>query len=412
MSKSIVGDILCKSKYVRVFSELIGKNSFYYSYDLPFTLYSKLYKIYTSSKINRILLDNFYPLCICRKFAVFLYPYKNDYTIIPLSSQIFHSTLFSCRKVTIFVNSEQHKDFFKNTSLEWSAKLYTDELLSLLFEIKVKKMLGSFELSGGTQSNEKMKILITNGLIKVEEDSISLTKIGKILLKNFISPLIYIKVKEFLHRDSESSNLDNLCIYLLHLLGYSDCSILWEKVKKLLEGQIEFVEEHYKVSAGLLFNIVKRVFNILLCLDDTMVLPPSIRCELLQLKGRFETGKTELSLGGKIKEDVTPTKEIILDTNKYTVAVNGKEISLPLGSFKLLYILIQNQGKLVPYNQLYTKMYGKDDSLFKYRIQNEKTYLCKKLKKLGIDTSIIENIAYQGYRMDTKDYTFKIKEEN
>ncbi len=383
-----------------MFDTLLNKNTFFYSYDLPYSFYSKIYKVLTAGKINRIFLDNFYSIPIPKKLKIFVYPYKNNYTLVPLHSQIFHSTLFSTKKVTILLDSKQHKNFFTNATINCSFKLHYDELLSILFRIKIGK-LSVDELT------DKIIILRDNNLIKLTRNGTYLTKTGRMILKHLMSPIIYIKVREYLHERSGESNFDDLCTYILYLLGYYNSCILWQKMKKLLEYEVEFIEENYKVSAGLLFNIFKKLLNILYCLDQTKLLPPSIKCELLQIKERFKTEDIEHNVEMQAKTDGSYKEEITLDTNTYSISVNDNKISLSVGTFKLLYILVQNLGKLVPYNQLCMEIYNKEDSLFKYTLQNEKTYLCKKLKKLNVDTSIIENIAYHGYRLNPKNYIFK-----
>lgn len=321
--------------------------------------------------------------------------------MVPLHSQIFHSTFFTTQKVTILLESLKHKNFFTNTSINCHSKLHYDELLSTLFRIKIDKLHGD-------EPNDKVAILQNNNLVKGVGTKIRLSKTGKVILKYLLSPIIYIKIKQFLQEQSEDCDFDNLCIYILYLLNYSDSCMLWQKMKKLLEYHVEFVEENYKVSAGLLFNIFKKLLSILQCLNETKLLPSAIKCELLQIKERFKTENIEYYIQNSAKTDTSPSEEITLDTNTYSISVNDNKMPLSVGTFKLLHILAQNPGKLVPYNQLYIQIYNRDDSLLKYTLQNERTYLCKKLKKLNIDTSIIENVAYQGYRLNPKKYILKI----
>lgn len=415
-------NLLQRSKFVTLFQNLLTKNIFYFSYDLPYYLYSRLYKIYSSHKIKRIFLDNFYFLPVCKRYKIFIYPYKNGYTLVPPGLQVFHSTFFTTRKATIFLLSDYHKNFFNTLQPPSPLYLYRDELLEMLFKIKVKKLFPHAVISECVDtSNSSVKVLLDNGLIKISTKSnkIYLTYIGKLLLKNLVSPVIYIKVKKFL-TDSKSSEtetqkvnnytkFDALCIYLLYLLNYSNSCVVWWKIKKILEGEIEFVEGSYRVSAGLLFNIFKKVFNVLVVLDETGLLPSHIKVELLHLKNKFKSFYIEINHTDTAQKGIETTREIIINKNKYTVSLAGKEISLPIGAFKLLLILVQNPYKLMPYPQLYFQIYGKEDPLFKYTLQNEKTYLCKKLQKIGVDTTIIESIAYQGYRLNPKDYVFRIE---
>lgn len=258
------------------------------------------------------------------------------------------------------------------------------------------------------ESNDYITILQNNNMLKVKGTEIRLTKTGKTILKHLVSPIIYIKVREYLEEHDSNVSFDDICVYILHLLNYYNSCVLWEKMKKLLEYQVEFVEENYKVSAGLLFNIFKKLLNILYCLYETKLLPASIKCELLQIEERFKTEDIQHNIEEKTTPPIHSNEEIILDTNTYSISLKDIKTPLSVGTFKLLYTLAQNPGKLVTYNQLYTAVYNRDDSLFKYTLQNDKAYLCKKLKKLNIDPSIIENIAYQGYRLNPKNYTFKI----
>ncbi len=407
--------IIQRSKFVKLFKDLLEKSTFFYCYDLPFFLFPKLHKINKENNISKIYLDNIYTLPFVRKSKIFIYPYKNIHTLIPLQPQIFHSTFFTIPKITVLLNSNYHKHFFtnkkfhisnKNTSL--SHKQLSDNLLSILFKIKLRKYLNVSDIE-----NHSLELLTNNDLIRIINNKCYLTKISRIILKNLFPIGIYIKARQFL---AKNNNFDKFCIYLLYLLNYFDCQILWECIKKLLIGEIERIENNCKISAGAIFNVLNKLFNILSCLDKTGILPDNIKCELIKMKDllminegcKLKILDSVVFKTDHVQKNVEEKERIILDTTYYSICLGNKKLSLPVGAFKLFLTLVKNQGKLLPYQQIYTTMYNREDPLFKYTLINEKSYLCKKLRALKIDTSIIENIAFIGYRLNPKKYFFKI----
>ncbi|MFN7181703.1 MAG: hypothetical protein ACK4NF_03365, partial [Planctomycetota bacterium] len=390
---------------------------------------SKLYTITRGHRISKIYLDYIYPLATIKRLKIFLYPYKNNYTLLTLPRSIFHSTFFTTSKITILLNSEHHKHFFQGNKTHLltgrssgffqytqnSKASLSDQLFSILFKIKLKKYLDISLIE-----KEYIELLEKYDLIKIINKRCYLTKTSRVIVRNLLSPVLYIKIKEFVMKNND---FDSLCIYLLYLLNYQECAILWGHIKRLVRGEIEVLENTYSISAGTLFNVLTKLFNILSCLEKTNIFSGTIKYELLKMSGKlkfyenFKLSNRDFNTSsilktGKNPEDSNPDrKEIILDPQSYCVWFKNKKLSLPVGAFKLLYILVENQNKLLPYRQIYTLLYNREDPLFKYTLINEKSYLCKKLKTLGIDTSIIENIAFTGYRLNSGNYSFKILSE-
>ena len=91
--------------------------------------------------------------------------------------------------------------------------------------------------------------------------------------------------------------------------------------------------------------------------DDYVTKPYSARELLARMRAvlrRFAQVDADLD------ERVLDSGRVVLDIDRHTVAVAGKEISMPLKEFELLEVLMRNGGRVLTRGQLIDRVWGSD----------------------------------------------------
>ncbi len=91
--------------------------------------------------------------------------------------------------------------------------------------------------------------------------------------------------------------------------------------------------------------------------DDYVTKPYSSRELLARMRAvlrRFDQP------GADLEEHVLEGGRVVLDIDRHTVTVAGKEISMPLKEFELLEVLMRNTGRVLTRGQLIDRVWGSD----------------------------------------------------
>jgi len=106
---------------------------------------------------------------------------------------------------------------------------------------------------------------------------------------------------------------------------------------------------------------------------------------ILRRHGREEPGETvELADG------------VVMDLNRYEVAVRGRKLDLTTTEFKLLRILAERRGWVFSRDEILSRLWGDEKSVLDRTIDVHITNLRKKLGKAG---GLIENVRGVGYKL-------------
>ncbi|GEP48730.1 response regulator transcription factor [Microbacterium saccharophilum] len=91
--------------------------------------------------------------------------------------------------------------------------------------------------------------------------------------------------------------------------------------------------------------------------DDYVTKPYSSRELLARMRAvlrRADTAETDVS------ERVLEGGRVTIDIDRHTVAVDGREIAMPLKEFELLEVLVRNAGRVLTRGQLIDRVWGTD----------------------------------------------------
>jgi len=159
---------------------------------------------------------------------------------------------------------------------------------------------------------------------------------------------------------------------------------------------------------------VKEIRNIK-SLDDTLIVFLTARSEDYSQIAGFEAGaddyvpkpikikvlisRIEALLRRSLKKkntDVITINNLVIDSEKYTVVKNGREISLPKKEFKLLRLLASVPNKVFTREEIFHKVWGDDVVVGDRTID---VHVRKIREKIGI--SNIKTVKGVGYKFDT-----------
>ena len=110
---------------------------------------------------------------------------------------------------------------------------------------------------------------------------------------------------------------------------------------------------------------------------------------------RIEAVLRRAEKNGRIDNNVIHYKEIALDTDSFTVSVNGKNKPLTTREFEILKFFLENQGHVFSREHLLDRIWG-FDYFGDAKIVN--THIKNIRRKLGVD--YIETIRGVGYKIE------------
>lgn len=125
--------------------------------------------------------------------------------------------------------------------------------------------------------------------------------------------------------------------------------------------------------------------------DDYVTKPFSPRVLLARTKALLRRKAKE-----PIPKEIIQVENLVIDTGKYLVTIEGKPISLTSTEFNLLRFLAQHRGKVFTRNQLLDNVW-KDETFVIDRTVD--VHIRSLRKKLGSAANLIETVRGVGYRL-------------
>ncbi|RKY77035.1 DNA-binding response regulator [candidate division KSB1 bacterium] len=125
--------------------------------------------------------------------------------------------------------------------------------------------------------------------------------------------------------------------------------------------------------------------------DDYVTKPFSPRVLLARTKALLRRKTKE-----PILKEIIQVENLVIDTGKYLVTIEGKPISLTSTEFNLLRFLAQHRGKVFTRNQLLDNVW-KDETFVIDRTVD--VHIRSLRKKLGSAANLIETVRGVGYRL-------------
>ena len=125
--------------------------------------------------------------------------------------------------------------------------------------------------------------------------------------------------------------------------------------------------------------------------DDYVTKPFSPRVLLARTKALLRRKTKE-----PISKEIIQVENLVIDTGKYLVTIEGKPISLTSTEFNLLRFLAQHRGKVFTRNQLLDNVW-KDETFVIDRTVD--VHIRSLRKKLGSAANLIETVRGVGYRL-------------
>jgi DNA-binding response OmpR family regulator len=93
---------------------------------------------------------------------------------------------------------------------------------------------------------------------------------------------------------------------------------------------------------------------------------------------------------------------LVLDLETHEAFLNEQSIQLTGKMFEVLYMLIQSSPRLVPYQELTEKIWGKDTPAIRNRLKYLVYLLRQEFTKVGAQSGIIDNIGRLGYKLSNR----------
>jgi len=125
--------------------------------------------------------------------------------------------------------------------------------------------------------------------------------------------------------------------------------------------------------------------------DDYVTKPFSPRVLLARTKALLRRKAKE-----PIPKEIIQVENLVIDTGKYLVTIEGKPISLTSTEFNLLRFLAQHRGKVFTRNQLLDNVW-KDETFVIDRTVD--VHIRSLRRKLGSAANLIETVRGVGYRL-------------
>ncbi|MCD6170500.1 MAG: response regulator [Candidatus Latescibacteria bacterium] len=125
--------------------------------------------------------------------------------------------------------------------------------------------------------------------------------------------------------------------------------------------------------------------------DDYVTKPFSPRVLLARTKALLRRKTKE-----PISKEIIQVENLVIDTGKYLVTIEGKPISLTSTEFNLLRFLAQHRGKVFTRNQLLDNVW-KDETFVIDRTVD--VHIRSLRRKLGSAANLIETVRGVGYRL-------------
>ena len=140
-----------------------------------------------------------------------------------------------------------------------------------------------------------------------------------------------------------------------------------------------------------------KVVGLELGADDYVTKPYSAR----ELLARMRAVLRRLSQNEADLEDhVLDGGRVVLDIDRHTVAVDGREINMPLKEFELLEVLMRNAGRVLTRGQLIDRVWGTDYFGDTKTLDVHIKRIRSRIEKHPSDPSMLMTVRGLGYRFE------------
>lgn len=140
-----------------------------------------------------------------------------------------------------------------------------------------------------------------------------------------------------------------------------------------------------------------KILGLELGADDYITKPFSVKELTARIKAVLRRSKNKKNREENI-EKIISIKNLIIDTEKHVVTINGKSLDLTYKEFKLLEILSKNRGKVLSRNYLLDEVWGYDYFGETRTVDVHIRHLRKKIED-SKSSKYIETIRGVGYKM-------------
>ncbi|MBN3041027.1 MAG: response regulator transcription factor [Candidatus Omnitrophica bacterium] len=137
---------------------------------------------------------------------------------------------------------------------------------------------------------------------------------------------------------------------------------------------------------------IDRIVGFELGVDDYVVKPFSPRELVLRVKAILNRGKKPVE-----SKEILSIDKLIVDTSRYRVSVDEKDVALTRMEFKLLVALMQRKGRVLSRDDLLEEVWGMSTDVTTRTVDTHIKKLRQKLKKMG---RLIETVRGIGYRFN------------
>jgi two-component system, OmpR family, alkaline phosphatase synthesis response regulator PhoP len=224
----------------------------------------------------------------------------------------------------------------------------------------------------------KAKIL----LVDDEKDIVEFLQYS--LLQNGFKVIIAYDGEEALEKISQKPDLIILDVMMPKMNGYEVC----ERIRKT--DEFKHTPIIFLTAKG---SETDEVYGLNIGANDFIQKPISPKKLIARVKSNLrnkEIAQIELS----------PSKEIVvgplvINKEKYSVMLNGKQIILPKKEFEILTYLASNPGKVFHRDKILNDIWGKEVFVVERTVD---VHVRKIREKLGANDDLIETIKGVGYR--------------
>jgi len=131
--------------------------------------------------------------------------------------------------------------------------------------------------------------------------------------------------------------------------------------------------------------------------DDYVTKPYSTR----ELLARMRAVLRRLApVDADLEDHVLDAGRVVLDIDRHTVAVDGREISMPLKEFELLEVLMRNAGRVLTRGQLIDRVWGTDYFGDTKTLDVHIKRIRSRIEKHPSDPSMLMTVRGLGYRFE------------
>ena len=189
--------------------------------------------------------------------------------------------------------------------------------------------------------------------------------------------------EEALNMPLESFNLILLDVMMGGMSGYKMADI---------------VRKERKLEIPIIFLTAKGAENDLLTGfnvggDDYLIKPFSIKELIVRIKAVLKRGKQEV-----VSSSVLEYEGLLLDINRKSTSIDGKEVKLTRKEFEILVLLLKNQGKYISRQEILNRIWSNDVIVTERNVDVNIARLRKKIERYG---KAIKGRSGYGYCFDS-----------